>query len=259
MSTIPREKQTAFQRWEMTSFGDERPSVVAQREAEQRARDAEQARINAERRVHEVIEAQQEQADVGPPVPPPVTYPTVEELEGIREEARASGYEEGLAAGHAEGHADGRKEALDAGKQATDEALVHVRALADSFGTALREADQLIANDVLELALHLAKGMLKSALPAKPELIIPIVREAIEYLPVLQQPALLVLHPDDADVVKAGIGDELTKGGWRVVIDPSVGRGGCKVDTASNQIDATAAARWERLTHALGKDISWLD
>lgn len=255
MSTIPREKQTAFQRWEMTSFGDERPSVVAEREAEQRAHAAEQARHDAEQRVYEQIEAQQELADIGPPVPPPIVYPTVEELEAIREEARTSGYEEG----HEAGHADGHKEALDAGKKVTDEALEHVRALADSFSTALREADQLIANDVLELALQLAKGMLKSALPAKPELIIPIVREAIEYLPVLQQPALLVLHPDDAEVVKAGIGEELTKGGWRVVIDASIGRGGCKVDTASNQIDATAAARWERLTHALGKDIGWLD
>lgn len=259
MSTIPREKQTAFQRWEMTSFGDERPSVVAQREAEQRAQAAEQARLDAERRVHEQIETQQEQAEVGPPVPAPIHYPTVEELEAIREEARQSGYEEGLAAGRAEGHADGHAAALAAGQQASEEALVHVRALADSFGEALREADQLIAGDVMELALQLAKGMLKNALPVKPELIVPIVREAIEYLPVLQQPALLVLHPDDAAVVRGGIGDELEKGGWRVVEDPSIGRGGCKVDTASNQIDATAAARWERLTHALGKDVNWLD
>jgi flagellar biosynthesis/type III secretory pathway protein FliH len=53
----------------------------------------------------------------------------------------------------------------------------------------------------------------------KPELILPVVRDAIEYLPVLQQPALLVLHPDDAATVRAGIGEELDKGGWRVVED----------------------------------------
>lgn len=239
----------------MTSFGDERPSVVAQREAEEHARAIEQARIDAEQRMLEEFEVQQELADIGPPPPPPIELPTVEELEAIREEARQSGYDEG----HAAGHADGRKEALDIGKKATDEALEQVRILADNFSTALRDADQLIAGDVLELALQLAKGMLKNALPAKPELIIPIVRDAIEYLPVLQQPALLVLHPDDAQVVKAGLGEQLSKGGWRVVEDPSVGRGGCKVDTASNQIDATAAARWERLTQALGKDVNWLD
>ena len=245
-----KEQQPAFQRWEMTSFGDERPSMVALREAEQRERDAEDARIEAEQRVQEALAAQQEQMEMGPPLPPPVAYPTVEELEQIREDARQDGYAEGLEVG--------RAEAIEAGLQATKEELQHVRALADSFSSALQDADQLISNDVLELALQLAKGMLKNALPVKPELILPIVRDAIEYLPALQQPALLVLHPDDAATVRAGIGEELDKGGWRVVEDPSVGRGGCKVDTASNQIDATAAARWQRLSHALGKEVDWL-
>ncbi|MTV41872.1 flagellar assembly protein FliH [Duganella radicis] len=245
-----KEAQPAFQRWEMTSFGDERPSALAQREAEQREIDAENARIEAEQRVQEALAAQQEQVEMGPPLPPPIAYPTVEELEAIREEARKDGYEEGHAAGHAD--------AIEAGLQATKEELQHVRALADSFSTALHHADQLIANEVLDLALQLAKGMLKNALQVKPELILPIVRDAIEYLPVLQQPALLVLHPDDAATVRAGIGEELDKGGWRVVEDASVGRGGCKVDTASNQIDATAAARWQRLSHALGKEVDWL-
>ena len=250
MSTIPREKQTAFQRWEMTSFGDERPSVVAERDAEQRAQQAEQARLDAEQRVYDEIEAQQELADIGPPVPPPIVYPTVEELEAIREQARKEGYDEGHAAGHAD--------AIEAGKLAAKEELQQVRALAETFSTALQDADQLIANEVLDLALQLAKGMLKNALQVKAELILPIVREAIEYLPVLQQPALLMLNPEDAQVVRDGIGEELSKGGWRVIEDPSVERGGCKIDTASNQIDAQASTRWQRLTHALGKDLDWL-
>ncbi|MQA20843.1 flagellar assembly protein FliH [Rugamonas rivuli] len=250
MSLLPKEQQSAFQRWEMTSFGDERPRVIAQREAEQRERDAEQARLDAEQRVQDALMEQQEALEMGPPLPPPMEYPTVEELEAIREEARQDGYQEGHAAGHAD--------AIEAGKLVTAEELGHLRSLAANFTNSLHDADQLIANDVLELALQLAKGMLKNALQVKPELVLPIVREAIEYLPVLQQPALLVLHPDDAAVVRAGIGEELDKGGWRVVEDPQVGRGGCKVDTASNQIDATAAARWQRLSHALGKEVDWL-
>jgi len=250
MAMLPKEQQSAFQRWEMTSFGDERPRVIALREAEQRQRDAEQAQLDAEQRVQDALQEQQEALEMGPPLPPPMDYPTVEELEAIREEARKDGYDEGHAAGHAD--------AIEAGKLVTAEELEHLRSLAANFTTALHDADQLIASDVLELALQLAKGMLKNALQVKPELILPIVREAIEYLPVLQQPALLVLHPDDAAVVRGGIGEELDKGGWRVVEDPQVGRGGCKVDTASNQIDATAAARWQRLSHALGKEVDWL-
>ena len=100
--------------------------------------------------------------------------------------------------------------------------------------------------------------MVRTAFEVKPELIIPIVREAIAYLPVLQQPAILMLNPEDAPIVRAGIGEELDKGGWRVVEDATVARGGCRIDTASNQIDAQAATRWARLAHALGKNVEWL-
>ncbi len=213
MSDTPKEQQTAYQRWEMNSFGDERPSVVAKR-------------------------------------PPPVELPTEATVAAIKEEARLQGYE----AGHAAGYAD----ALAAGKVEQARELAHLQAVAERFGAALSQADEFIANDVLELALHLAKGMLKNALEVKPELLLPVVREAIDYLPALHQPAMLLLNPQDAQLVREAIGEELDKGGWRVVEDAGIQRGGCKVDTATNQIDAQAASRWARLTNALGKNIDWL-
>jgi flagellar assembly protein FliH len=216
LSDLPKEQQSAYQRWEMNSFGDERPSVVAKR----------------------------------PKPPPPIDLPTEETVAAIREEARLIGYEEGHGAGYADGLAIGRAEAA--------KELEHLEAIALEFSAAVAAADETIAADVLDLALHLARGMLRNALAVKPELVIPIVREAVGYLPVLQQPALLMLNPLDAELVRAAIGDELDKGGWRLVDDAQVARGGCKVDTASNQIDATAATRWQRLTGALGKNIDWL-
>jgi flagellar assembly protein FliH len=214
LSDTPKELQSAYQRWEMNSFGDERPSVVAKR-------------------------------------PPPPEPPDPGIVAGIHEEARLIGYDEGHGAGYADGLAIGRAEA--AGE------LEHLRSIAATFGNALSEADETIAGDLLELALQLARGMLRTALEVKPELIIPLVREAIGYLPVLQQPAILLLHPDDARIVRDAIGEELTKGGWRVSEDPQIERGGCKIETASNQIDAQASSRWQRLAASLGKNnVEWL-
>ena len=218
MSDTPKELQTAYQRWEMNSFGDERPSVVAKR----------------------------------PPPPVAPEMPSEELLAGIREQARLSGYEEGQAGGYAEGLALGRAEAAHE--------IEHLQSIALTFSSALSQADETIAADVLELALQLARGMLRTALEVKPELIIPLVREAVGYLPVLQQPALLMLHPDDAVIIRAAMGDELDKGGWRLVQDEHIVRGGCKIDTASNQIDAQAPTRWQRLCAALGNNnVEWLE
>ena len=239
---ISKEFQSAYQRWEMTSFGDERPSARAQREAEAAA-------AAAAARAYEPP----------PPVEPLVQLPTAEELEAIRAAAREDGYAEGLEAGQAQGHAAGYAEGLALGRAEAAEELEHVRQLAATFGDAVTAADDTISNDVLELALHLARGMVRTAFDVKPDLIIPVVREAVDYLPNLQQPALLMLHPEDALVVRSGIGHELDKNGWRIVEDDSIARGGCRVDTASNQIDAQIGSRWQRLTHALGKNIEWLE
>jgi flagellar assembly protein FliH len=238
---ISKEFQSAYQRWEMTSFGDERPSTRAQREAEAAA-------AAAAARAYEPP----------PPPQPTIQLPTAEELEAIRAAARDEGYAEGLEAGQAEGHAAGYEEGLALGRAEAAEELEHLRQLATTFGDAVTQADEAIANDVLELALHLARGMVRTAFDVKPDLILPVVREAIDYLPNLQQPALLMLHPEDALLVRSSIGHELDKSGWRIVEDESIARGGCRVDTASNQIDAQIGARWQRLTHALGKDLDWL-
>jgi len=215
---LPKEQQSAFERWEMHSFGDTRPSAR--------------------------------------PAPAPAAAPTVgiEELAAIREEARARGHAEGLADGHAEGRAQGLAE----GRAEGAEEMVHLQQIARQLGEEAVRADQAIANDVLALALDLARAMLKTALAVRPELVAPIVSEAIRYLPSLQQPALLMLNPLDAAIIRAQMHDELDKAGWRIVEDGQIQRGGCRIDTATNQIDATIGTRWQRITEALGKQSDWL-
>ena len=230
---IPKELQSAYQRWEMASF-NKRPAAA---------------------------QAQQAPAPAAEALPQ-VVLPSVEEIEAMREAARQDGYAQGLQEGREQGYAEGRAQGYadgaEAGQIESNAELEHVRAIAATFGDAVAGADETIAADVLELALRLARGMVRTAFDVRPELIVPIVREAIGYLPVLQQPALLSLHPEDALIVRQSMADELTKGGWRIIEDASIARGGCKVETASNQIDAQAQARWHRLTHALGANIEWM-
>lgn len=215
-NVIPKEHLTAYQRWEMASFGDDRPSqqnTAAQQQA-----------------------AQQQAA---------------EELVRLREEARQQGHAQGFNQGHAEGLQAGRMEA------ARETARIHQ--IAEAFGAELSQVNDTVADDMLNLSLDLAKAVLKTALRVKPELILPIVSEAIRYLPIVQQPALLVLHPQDAAIVRSHMMDELEKAGWRITEDMQIERGGCRVETASNQIDATLPVRWQRIADALGKQTDWLE
>jgi flagellar assembly protein FliH len=175
-----------------------------------------------------------------------ITLPTIEQISAIQEQARQEGYQ----AGHAEGYAHGQQAAV------LETARLH--SLADTFATEVGQADEIISQQVLDLSIDLARAILKTALEVRPELVIPIVKEAVRYLPAIQQPALLFLHPDDAVLVNDRIGIELTKMGWQIADDAQLRPGSCRVETANNQIDASLPTRWQRLAASLGKESDWL-
>lgn len=238
-SVISKDKLTAYQRWELPSFGDERPSALKQK-AEQAVKTAEQLAAEESARQAEAhqhaLEAERHAA-----------------YQAGLEEGRTAGFEQGKAAGFEQGHVDG----LTQGRAEAVQEREQLQQIAQTFADEVTLASERVAVDVLNLALDLSKAMLKTALTLRPELVIPVVTEAIRYLPTVQQPALLTLHPDDAALVESQLGNELAKAGWRVVEDTQLERGGCRVETASNQIDASTASRWQRIAAALGKDSDW--
>lgn len=221
---IPKERLSAYQRWELASLGEEQ---------KQTKEDPVQARLEAEM--------------------------LARQLEQMREEARQQGYAAGLEQGQIAGFETGRAEGLEAGRTKVEHEAAVLREVVHAFSAEVAQASETTADEMLDLALDLAKAMLKTALKIRPELVLPVVGEAIRYLPSLQQPALLVLHPEDAPIVRHHLGDELDKSGWRIAEDPNMERGGCRVETPSNQIDAAASVRWQRLTEALGKQTGWLE
>jgi flagellar assembly protein FliH len=227
-NVIPKEQQSAYQRWEMMSLGDDRPSLAARLKPVSHAAEAANAAHAAS-----------------------LAAALAEQTKQAREQAYAEAYASGLE----EGRAAGLKE----GRALAEQERQILQSIAEMFGTEVAQANELIASDMLDLSLDLAKAMLKTALNVRPELIVPLVREAIHYLPTLQQPALLHLHPEDAAIVSRIMGDEINTAGWRIVEDPHMDRGGCRVETASNQIDASTPTRWQRLAAALGKDADWLE
>ncbi|KIF82147.1 flagellar assembly protein FliH [Noviherbaspirillum autotrophicum] len=222
-SRIPKEQLTAYQRWELASFDEPSPAEKAAAALADQVKKATEEARNA-------------------------SYAA-----GM-EEGRAAGFEQGKAQGFEQGYADG----LAQGRAQADQERTQLLQIAQVFSDEIAQANEKIASDILDLALDLSKAMLKSALHVRPELVIPIIGEAVRYLPSLQQPALLFLHPEDAKLACTLMGEELTTAGWRIVEDAAMERGGCRVDTASNQVDATATSRWQRIAAALGKDSDWL-
>ncbi len=215
---IPKERLTAYQRWEMASFDED---------------------------------ASQQEQGAAAAIPP-------EELAAIREQTRHEAYAKGLAEGYQTGHSEGLSAGLAEGHEQSQQLIAQLSGLVTHFNDELAQADTLIAADLLELALNIAQAMLKTALPIHPELVLPVITEAIRELPSLQRNAKLILNPDDAILVRQHLHEELSQNGWSIIEDAAIEAGGCRIETGSNQIDATLATRWQRLAAALGKEAHWL-
>ena len=175
--------------------------------------------------------------------PPPIDLPTAAQLEHIHIQA----HEEGYQIGYAEGI-----------KQADAEAQ-RIAQILESLNKELQQVDQKIAQDLLNLALEVAKQMLQQALKIKPELLLNVVRAAISELPYFNQHAHLVLHADDAELLRTSMGEQLLHTGWKIFEDSQIERGGCRVETAHSQIDATLPKRWQRVVASIGQDNAWLE
>lgn len=171
---------------------------------------------------------------------------TVAELEKIRQQA----YDEGYAQGHEVGYASGA--------QQMHTEIGQVQALMRNLDSALNQVDIQLAQSLLDLSLEVARKMVGKTLEVRPEVILDIVNEAIGTLPHFNQHAHLVLHPEDAELVRKHMGDQLSHSGWKLLGDTRIERGGCRVETAHTKVDATVEARWKRVVESIGQEKSWL-
>jgi flagellar assembly protein FliH len=66
------------------------------------------------------------------------------------------------------------------------------------------------------------------------------------------------VHPDDATILRASMGEQLSHTGWKIFEDALITRGGLRIETSHSQIDATMENRWQRIVASIGQDSSWI-
>ena len=187
-----------------------------------------------------------------PALPPDFHLPTAEEIERMHDDMRRAGFEEGRAAGHAEGLEAGRAEGYTEGRARAEAEAARLAGLADSLDEALRELDGEIAEQLMALAIEMARRMVKLTLAEHPEAILETVRSALLQLP--QGHAHIQLHPDDLALVREHLGEQLAHAGHRLQEDARLERGECRIDGQGAQVDATLETRWRRVLESIGHE-----
>ncbi|MBF7142418.1 MULTISPECIES: flagellar assembly protein FliH [Pseudomonas] len=167
---------------------------------------------------------------------------TLEEVEAIRQEA----YNEGFSAGERDGfHATQLKVRQEA-EVALAARLATLETLMQSLMAPIAEQDTQIERSLVELVSHIAREVIQRELKLESTQIERVIQEALKLLPMGANNIRIFVNPQDFEQIKAL--RERHEEHWKILEDPALMPGGCRVESEHSRIDGTVETR---ITQAL--------
>lgn len=163
--------------------------------------------------------------------------------------ARQSGYQDG--------YRDGLV-ALDSFKSSyAQQVTAQVGQVLQSLDTELRQLEHKAAASVAQVAIALARQVVRSELATHPALVAQVAQEAVGAVMHGARQITVKVHPDDHALVAQGCAETLAASGARLLAEAGVARGGCLVDTEAGGVDARIASRWAAVMQTMGSTAPW--
>lgn len=194
--------------------------------------------------------------------------PTAEALEAIREAARLEGFEAGQQAGFTQGQQAGYDAGFEQGLQSGQEAgeaeakeaneqiqkalSQHWESMLEGLLHPLKQVDQAVENQLVHLAIHLARAICWAEVKTNPDIIKTAFQKGIHELSLTAQRVEIYLHAEDYKVIDS-TWDEKTRAdkGWFIYTDPLVKQGGCRIQTPLAAIDTSMESRMSEVFNHL--------
>jgi len=169
--------------------------------------------------------------------------PTAAELESLQQMAHQEGF--------AQGHGEGVEKGLADARAVIEQRLNQLDEILSKLVSPFDELDEAVVQQVSQLAMAVAKQLVRRELHSDPGQVIAVVREALQALPVSARKVEVFLHPDDAALVREAfsVGDDKSTNNlsWNILEEPLLERGGCEVRAQNSSIDARVEKRLHRI------------
>jgi flagellar assembly protein FliH len=172
---------------------------------------------------------------------------TIEDIDALQKQAQLEGYSAGFEQGKAAGHEAG----LESAKNDVNSQVMSLRQIIETLNTPLEDLDAEMERDIVALVTTVARQVIRREIKTDPEHVIGAVRSALVALPINDRKIKIYLHPQDIELVKKGLSLEEEDASWRWIDDPTLSRGGCRIETANTLIDASVEARLDSIINKL--------
>ncbi len=166
------------------------------------------------------------------------------------EEGRTQGHQEGMAAGLAQGQRSGHDAALGECRQELAGLIQTLSATAAEIDASRRELEASAVAEVAELAIALARRILKRQAAVDPQVLIANLTEAMA-LVIHASDVRIAVHPEQKAILERELPH--LKLQWpnlkhvELVADESIAPGGCRLATHHGEIDADLNSQLDRV------------
>lgn len=171
---------------------------------------------------------------------PTVSAPAEGQATGL---LTASKLEEIQKAAQQEGFQTGYKQGLAKGETEIKAKVERLTKILNLLQAPLKSMDESVQVQLVALAVAVARQIVRREIKTDPGHIVAAVRDAVGALPVNVRNIRIHLHPDDSALVRNAITSSEAATEWKIVEDPALSRGDCKVVTDTSQVDATVERR----------------
>ncbi|HEY0961890.1 MAG TPA: FliH/SctL family protein [Pseudomonadales bacterium] len=153
------------------------------------------------------------------------------DLETLRKEAYAKGF--------AEGHGKGLVQA----QTETNRRLQSLDMVLNALAKPYEDINQQAIDSLAKLAGKIARCLVKRELRTEPETIIALVRDTVSILNSSAEKLNVFLNPEDAQLIQSITRTSSEKSRWKLIDDPLIPRGDCRVTSRDATVDGSLMAR----------------
>jgi flagellar assembly protein FliH len=175
----------------------------------------------------------------------PLKGMTAQELETIFATAEQDGFTKGHAEGFEKGRADGYEAGRQQGLKEMREQLTaeqqRFKSLANSLLQPLNDQDSDIEQILLEMVCSLTQNVIQREMQMDSSVILDVVKTAVEALPIGSKNIRILLNPKDLSLIENYLAEQQLD--WKLLADPQLTPGGCKVETLESRIDFSVSDR----------------
>lgn len=167
--------------------------------------------------------------------------PAQPEVDLAQEEAgaRARGFEQGCAEGRQQGLAEAQRILQRAGL------------LLDDMAKPYQHLDQLVTQELVQTAMMIARQIIRRELTLDSQLVTGAVSEALATLSGLEGEMEIHLNPSDVAMVRDLTPEVLEGKSWKLMEDPEMLPGGCRLKTPVSYVDASVERQMEMMLSGL--------